>query len=163
MDIATAGLGFSPRPPEDRFMKATIRPLRDADIEAAVALWTACGLTEPWNDPHADIARARGSGSAQILVAVDDTGIVATIMAGDDGHRGWLYYLAVAPDLQRTGLGRQMVGAAEDWLRARGVAKVMLMIRPTNLMVRGFYEAIGYGHQDRMIMTRWLDGRPMTP
>lgn len=144
-------------------MKAAIRPLRDADIEAAVALWTACGLTEPWNDPRADIARARASGSAEILLAVDDTGIVATVMVGDDGHRGWLYYLAVTPELQRTGLGRQMVGAAEDWLRARGVVKVMLMIRPTNLMVRGFYEAIGYGPQDRMIMTRWLDGRSMTP
>ena len=84
-------------------------------------------------------------------------------MAGDDGHRGWLYYLAVAPELQRTGLGRQMVAAAEDWLRARGVIKVMLMIRPTNLKVRGFYDAIGYGQQDRMIMARWLDGRGMTP
>ena len=143
--------------------KITTRPLTDQDIERVVALWTACGLIEPWNDPRADIARARASGSAEILVAVDKGRIVATVMAGDDGHRGWLYYLAVAPELQRTGLGRQMVAAAEDWLRTRGVVKVMLMIRPTNVGTRGFYEAIGYGQQDRMIMTRWLDNRPMTP
>jgi ribosomal protein S18 acetylase RimI-like enzyme len=144
-------------------MSPIIRPLAEADIVPVVALWTACGLTEPWNDPRADIARARSSGSAEILVAERNGQIVASVMAGDDGHRGWLYYLAVAPDLQRTGLGRQMVAAAEDWLRARGVVKVMLMIRPTNSRVRGFYDALGYGQQDRMIMARWLDGRAMTP
>ena len=145
-------------------MSPTIRPLAEPDIEPVVALWTECGLTEPWNNPRADIARGRASGSAEILVAVDKQhNIVGTVMAGDDGHRGWLYYLAVAPGLQRSGLGRQMVAAAEDWLRARGVVKVMLMIRATNLGVRGFYEAIGYHHQDRMIMSRWLDGRAMTP
>ena len=143
-------------------MNIAIRPLADADIESVVALWTACGLTEPWNDPRADIARARASGSSDIFVAVDGGQIVASVMAGDDGHRGWLYYLAVAPELQLTGLGRRMVAAAEDWLRARGVPKVMLMIRPTNVKVRGFYDAIGYGEQDRMIMARWLDGREMT-
>jgi ribosomal protein S18 acetylase RimI-like enzyme len=144
-------------------MTVAIRPFADADLEPVVALWTACGLTEPWNDPRADIARARASGSAAVIVAVDDRRILASVMVGDDGHRGWLYYLAAAPDRQRTGLGRQMVAAAEDWLRARGVTKVMLMIRPTNVKVRGCYDAIGYGHQERMIMTRWLDGRPMTP
>ena len=84
-------------------------------------------------------------------------------MAGDDGHRGWLYYLAVAPDLQRMGLGRRMVAAAEDWLKARGIPKIMLMIRTRNTKVRGFYEALGYAEQDRVLMVRWLDGRPMTP
>ena len=141
-----------------------IRPLADADIDATIALWTACGLTEPWNDPHADIARARNSGAAEILVAADASGhIVASAMVGNDGHRGWLYYLAVAPELQGTGLGRRMVAAAEDWLRARDVVKLMLMIRPTNKRVRGFYEALGYAEQERVLMVRWLDGRPMTP
>ena len=144
--------------------EASIAPLCETDIEAAVALWKACGLIEPWNDPRADIARARQSRSAEILVAkARDGQIVATAMVGDDGHRGWLYYVAVAPDRQRSGLGRQIIGAAEDWLRARGVGKSMLMIRPTNTGVRGFYEALHYVEQERVIMARWLDGRPMTP
>src|SRR5882724_11178423 len=140
-----------------------IRTLTDADVEAAVELWKICGLIEPWNDPYSDITRARGSGCAEILVAEIQTRIVATAMVGSDGHRGWLYYLAVAPDLQKTGLGRDMVKACEDWLKARGIAKIMLMIRPTNTAVRGFYEAIGYEEQERVLMVRWLDGRPMTP
>jgi hypothetical protein len=84
-------------------------------------------------------------------------------MAGNDGHRGWLYYLAVNPELQGTGLGRRMVAAAEDWLRAQGVVKLMLMIRPGNTHVRGFYEALGYAEQERVLMARWLDDRAMTP
>jgi ribosomal protein S18 acetylase RimI-like enzyme len=139
------------------------RNLTDADIDATIRLWTECGLTEPWNDPRADIERARQSGAAEILVADSSGHIVASAMVGNDGHRGWLYYLAVAPELQGTGLGRRMVAAAEDWLRARGVVKLMLMIRPSNTRVRGFYEAIGYAEQERVLMVRWLDGRPMTP
>jgi hypothetical protein len=140
-----------------------IRNLVDTDVEAVVALWKICGLIEPWNDPYSDITRARGSGCAEILVAESKGQIVATAMVGSDGHRGWLYYVAVAPELQRTGLGRDMVRASEDWLKARGIAKIMLMIRPTNIRVRGFYEAIGYEEQERVLMVRWLDGRPMTP
>jgi hypothetical protein len=122
------------------------------------------GLTEPWNDPKADIARARSSGVAGILVAADaDRRIAASVMVGNDGHRGWLYYLAVAPKLRGTGLGRRMVNAAEDWLRTRGVVKLMLMIRPSNTRVRGFYEALGYEEQSRVSMARWLDGSPKTP
>jgi ribosomal protein S18 acetylase RimI-like enzyme len=142
----------------------SIRDLADADVEDTIALWTECGLTEPWNDPRADIERARSSGSAGILIATDMRGrIVASVMAGNDGHRGWLYYLAVSPGLQSTGLGRRMVRAAEDWLKARGVVKIMLMIRPSNLKVRGFYETLGYEDQDRILMARWLDGQPMNP
>jgi ribosomal protein S18 acetylase RimI-like enzyme len=141
-----------------------IRPLTDADIEGTIDLWTECGLTEPWNDPRADIERARTSGEAIILVADDSRNrVAATILVGNDGHRGWLYYLAVCPELQSTGLGRRMVRAAEDWLKARGVVKIMLMIRPSNLKVRGFYEALGYEDQDRILMARWLDGQPMNP
>ena len=141
-----------------------IGALTDADIEGTIGLWTECGLTEPWNDPRLDIERARASGAAEILVAADERGrIVASVMAGNDRHRGWLYYLAVAPEFQGTGLGRRMVNAAEDWLKARGVVKLMLMIRPSNTQVRGFYETLGYEKQQRVLMVRWFDGRPMTP
>ena len=107
-----------------------------------------------------DIERARACGAAEILIAVDPRGrIVTSAMAGNDGHRGWLYYLAVTRDLQGTGLGRRMVEAAEDWLKARRI----VMIRPSNPQVGGFYEAFGYGEQQRVLMVRWLDGRAMTP
>ncbi len=100
------------------------------------ALWVRCGLTRPWNDPRADIAFARKSANTAILVAKRDGALCASVMAGHDGHRGWLYYVAVDPDQQRTGLGRRMTQAAEDWLRQRGVAKVMLMVRPDNEAVQ---------------------------
>ncbi len=141
-----------------------IGPISDGDIEAVVRLWVDCDLTRPWNDPRADIAQARRSGSAEILVArATDGRVLATAMVGDDGHRGWLYYVAVAPTLQGSGLGRRIVAAAEDWMRARGIAKSQLIIRATNTKVRGFYEQLGYAEQPRVLMARWLDGRPMTP
>lgn len=142
----------------------TIGPIEDADIDAVVQLWIDCDLTRPWNDPRADIAQARRSGCAEILVARDVDGrVLATSMVGDDGHRGWIYYVAVAPDLQGTGLGRRMIAAVEEWMRARGIQKSQLIIRATNAKVRGFYEALGYVEQPRVLMARWLDGRPMTP
>ena len=142
----------------------SIGPITDADIDAVVALWLDCDLTKPWNDPRADIAQARRSGSADILVARDDAGrVLATVMVGDDGHRGWLYYVAVTPKLQGSGLGRRMIAAGEDWMRARGIQKSQLIIRATNTKVRGFYETLGYVEQPRVMMSRWLDGRPMTP
>lgn len=143
---------------------ADIRLVGDADIAGLVALWRACDLVRPWNDPGADIARARDCESADILVAAAADGrILASVMVGDDGHRGWFYYVAVAPDLQKSGLGRRMVAAGEDWMRARGIEKAQLIIRDTNVKVRGFYEQLGYGVQPRVLMARWLDGRPLTP
>lgn len=135
----------------------------DADIDALDALWVRCGLTRPWNDPRADIAFARKSANAAILVARRDGQLCASVMVGHDGHRGWLYYVAVDPDLQRGGLGRRVTLAAEDWLRERGVAKVMLMVRPDNEAVQAFYQANGYEEQKRVILAKWLDSRPMTP
>ncbi|MBZ0148446.1 MAG: GNAT family acetyltransferase [Pseudorhodoplanes sp.] len=135
----------------------------DADIDELIALWVRCGLTRPWNEPRADIAFARASANAAILVAKRGEKLHASVMVGHDGHRGWLYYLAVDPDQQRTGLGRLMTQIAEDWLRDRGVAKVMLMVRPENEAVRAFYQANGYDEQKRVILAKWLDGRPMTP
>jgi ribosomal protein S18 acetylase RimI-like enzyme len=140
-----------------------IGPSNDADIEDLAALWIRCGLTRPWNDPRADIAFARKSPNAAILVAKRDGKLCASVMVGHDGHRGWLYYLAVDPKLQREGVGRRMTKAAEDWLRGRGVAKVMLMVRAENEAVRAFYAASGYEEQERVILAKWLDGRPMTP
>ncbi len=144
--------------------KFDIRPLRDADVERVVRLWEECGLTRPWNDPRADIAQARKSGCAEILVADAGGGrIMGAALVGDDGHRGWFYYVAVAPKVRKSGLGRQLVAAGEDWMRRRGIAKSQLIVRAGNAQVQGFYEALGYGVQDRVLMARWLDGRPLTP
>jgi ribosomal protein S18 acetylase RimI-like enzyme len=140
-----------------------IEPMADDDNAAVAALWQRCGLTRPWNDPSADIAFARRGPNSAILVGRRDGGVVATIMVGHDGHRGWFYYLGVEPDLQGHGYGRAMTNAAEAWLTERGIAKAQLMVRADNDRVRAFYEALGYGEQKRTIFAKWLDGRPLTP
>jgi ribosomal protein S18 acetylase RimI-like enzyme len=139
-----------------------IAPMADADGDAVAALWQRCGLTRPWNDPSADIAFARRGPNSDILVGRRDGAVVATVMVGHDGHRGWFYYLGVDPPLQGRGFGRAMTHAAEAWLAARGVAKAQLMVRAGNDRVRAFYEALGYGEQERLIFAKWLDGRDPT-
>lgn len=124
--------------------------------EAAVALWRACGLTRPWNDPHADLKLALATPTATILAGRVDGTLVATVMTGFDGHRGWVYYLAVSPDHQRAGHGAAMMRAAESWLRERGVPKLNLMVRGDNLAATGFYEAIGYERSDVIVLQKFL-------
>ncbi len=140
-----------------------ISSILDADVEAVIALWQRCGLTRPWNDPAGDIAFARRNANATILVGRAATGIVASAMAGHDGHRGWVYYVAVDPDMRKQDFGRAIMAAAEDWLRAQGVTKAMLMVRPDNREVQAFYDRLGYDVQERVIYAKWLDGREMTP
>ena len=140
-----------------------IAPITDADVESVVALWQRCGLTRPWNDPASEIAFARRGQNATILIRRADGALVATAMVGHDGHRGWVYYVAVDPDLQRRDFGRAIMAAAEDWLRGQGVEKVMLMVRPDNTKVQAFYDRLGYDVQERVIYAKWLDGREMTP
>ena len=140
-----------------------VTPITDADVEPVIALWQRCGLTRPWNDPAGDIAFVRRGANATILVGRVDNAIVATAMVGHDGHRGWVYYVAVDPDQQRQDFGRAIMAAAEDWLRAQGVEKIMLMVRPDNTPVQAFYHRLGYDVQERVIYAKWLDGREMTP
>ncbi len=97
-----------------------VAPIADADIEATVALWRRCGLTRPWNDPHADIALARRRDNSTVLVGRDGDAIAATAMVGHDGHRGWVYYVAVSPERRGRGFGSTIMAAAEDWLRRAG-------------------------------------------
>jgi ribosomal protein S18 acetylase RimI-like enzyme len=141
----------------------SIVPIADGDVAAVVALWQRCGLTRPWNDPAADIAFARRGPNSTILIGRHDGSLVATVMVGHDGHRGWFYYLGVDPALQGRGFGRAMTQAAEAWLTERGIAKAQLMVRADNGRVRAFYQALGYGEQQRVIFAKWLDGRDPTP
>ncbi|MGY3647544.1 GNAT superfamily N-acetyltransferase [Bradyrhizobium sp. LM4.3] len=105
-----------------------IDAIADADVEPVVALWQRCGLTRPWNDPHSDIALARRRDNSTILIGRDGGAIVATVMVGHDGHRGWIYYVAVDPDGRKRGHGRVIMAAAEDWLRQAGIAKLQLLV-----------------------------------
>jgi ribosomal protein S18 acetylase RimI-like enzyme len=141
----------------------SIFPITDADVESVIALWQRCGLTRPWNDPASDIAFARRGANATILVGRADNAIMATAMVGHDGHRGWVYYVAVDPNCQGRDFGRTVMTAAEDWLRQQGVTKAMLMVRPDNTEVQAFYDRLGYVVQERVIYAKWLDGRAMTP
>ena len=143
--------------------RLAVSPITDADVDAVIALWQRCGLTRPWNDPAADIAFVRRGANATILLGRADDAIVATAMVGHDGHRGWVYYVAVDPDRQGEHFGRAIMAAAEDWLRQQGVAKAMLMVRPDNGKVQAFYGRLGYVVQERVIYAKWLDGREMTP
>ena len=140
-----------------------ISPITDADVPAVIALWQRCGLTRPWNDPGADIALARRGANATILIGRADGAMVTSAMVGHDGHRGWVYYVAVDPDHRQQDHGRAIMAAAEDWLRAQRIEKVQLMVRPDNTQVRTFYDRLGYATQERVIYAKWLDGRPMTP
>lgn len=135
----------------------SIRAYTPDDFDAVRGLWNACGLTRPWNDPARDIDFCMETPTAALFVGEADDTLCATVMAGHDGHRGWLYYLGVAPDHQKNGHGEAMVRHAENWLRGLGVHKVLLMIRPENEAARDFYHAAGYEDEPRIVMARIID------
>jgi ribosomal protein S18 acetylase RimI-like enzyme len=121
-----------------------VRPFADADEAAVVALWQGAGLTRPWNDPHRDIARKKRVQRELFLVAEDGGVLLGTAMAGYDGHRGWVYYLAVVPERRGTGLGRLLMMEAEAQLLALGCPKVNVQVRGGNEAVAAFYDRLGY-------------------
>ncbi len=137
----------------------TIRPYAPADFDAVVALWTDCGLTRPWNDPADDIALCLSSSHGAVLVGelpIAGGKIAATVMVGHDGHRGWVYYLAVGRAHERRGHGRAMMAAAERWLAERGVPKLQLMLRAENGAAAAFYRKLGYRDGGTRVFERWL-------
>lgn len=140
-----------------------IADIADGDVATVIALWQACGLTRPWNDPAADIALARRGPHSTVLIGRDGDAIVATAMVGHDGHRGWVYYVATDPDRRAKGFGRAIMNAAEDWLRATGIAKLQLMVRRENARAGAFYQSIGYAEAQTVVFAKWLDGREPTP
>ena len=129
-----------------------------ADAAEVVALWRDCGLTRPWNDPEADFRRALDCPGSTILVAREAGALSASVMAGYDGHRGWIYYLAVAPGHRRRGLGRAMMEAAEAWLAAQGAPKLQLMVRDDNGEAIAFYRSLGLEVQTVAVLGRFLQG-----
>ncbi len=133
-----------------------IRPFREEDTEAVIALWTDCKLVRPWNDPRADIRRKLAEQPELFLVGEIDGRVVATTMVGYDGHRGWINYLAVDPGRQRQGLGRELMAEAERLLVERGCPKLNLQIRSDNKEVIRFYRALGYGEEQVLSMGKRL-------
>ena len=127
-----------------------IRPYQASDESAVIELWQRCELTRPWNDPHKDIARKLAVQPELFFVGLQEGQLVASAMAGFDGHRGWVNYLAVHPRWQRQGLARQLMRHVEQALQAMGCPKLNLQVRTGNLQAMAFYEAIGYG-QDEVV------------
>lgn len=127
-----------------------IRSFRPDDTEAVVALWEACDLIRPWNDPRKDIERKLRVDPELFLVAVEDELVVGAVMAGYEGHRGWINYLAVEPGRRRQGLGRELMATAERLLAERGCPKINLQVRSENADVIAFYGSLGY-RQDEVV------------
>lgn len=133
-----------------------IRPYTPADETAVIALWQRCELTRPWNDPRKDIERKLTVQPELFVVGERQGQIVATAMAGFDGHRGWINYLAVSPEVQKQGLGRQLMSHVEQALTAMGCPKLNLQVRAGNAQALAFYQAIGYGQDEVVSMGKRL-------
>lgn len=146
---------MAPEPPD---AAGAIAELTAADADQAVALWQQAGLTRPWNDPTSDFARAVAGPSSAVLGLKDSAGaLIGTALVGHDGHRGWVYYLAVAEAWRGHGLGQTLMAACERWLSARGIPKIQFMVRSDNAGVIAFYDHLGYVHQDVVVLGRRLD------
>ena len=135
------------------------REASPGDKPAVIALWERCSLTRSWNDPSQDFDFALTGPSSTVIVLENEGSIAGAAMTGHDGHRGSAYYVGVEPTLQRSGAGRALMTAVEDWLRARGVWKLNLLVRRENESVIRFYETLGYGDQDCLALGKRLDGR----
>ena len=129
-----------------------IREYSPGDETAVVALWERCNLTRPQNNPGLDIQRKLKVNPELFLVGLTDDRIVATVIGGYEGHRGWINYLGVDPEYQRRGFGKQIMRAVEEKIRAMGSPKINLQVRSDNAGVVKFYEAIGYRVEDRISM-----------
>jgi len=121
-----------------------IRRFQPTDTDAVVDLWQQCGLTRPWNNPYEDIALKMDFQPELLFVGTLDGRVVATVMAGYEGHRGWIQYLGVSPDYQRQGIGTRIMVEAERALRGLGCVKINLQVRETNQAVIAFYEQLGF-------------------
>ena len=133
-----------------------VRTFHLADEAAIVALWEECKLTRPWNDPHKDIARKLAVQPELFLVGTMDNEVMASVMAGYEGHRGWMNYLAVAPRHRGRGYGRALVEKVERLLLERGCPKVGLLVRNTNKEAAEFYRRLGYAQDDSISLGKRL-------
>jgi ribosomal protein S18 acetylase RimI-like enzyme len=134
-----------------------VRAYSAHDQRAVIDLWDRCGLLRPWNNPGKDICRKLRANSDWFLVAVVQNKIVGSIMIGYEGHRGWINYLAVDPSLRRQGVGRSLMGQAEELLRKAGCPKINLQVRSANKEAADFYASLGYLQDDVISLGKRLD------
>ena len=134
-----------------------IRAYHPTDESDVLALWTSCGLVSPHSEPLADIHRKLDVQPELFLVGTLDSAVIATGMAGYDGHRGYLYYFAVSPDHQRKGYGRAIVTHLQGLLSERGCPKLNLFVSSNNLSAFGFYERLGFTRNDMVCIGRHLN------
>jgi ribosomal protein S18 acetylase RimI-like enzyme len=138
-------------------MSMEIRVYDETDENALLALWERCELFVPWNNPRQDIARKLTEGRDLFLVGLVERRLIASVMGGYDGHRGWLYYVAVDPEFRKQGYGRRILEAVEARLIAKGCPKINLQVRSHNRKVIAFYESLGYIESDLVSMGKRLE------
>ena len=134
-----------------------IRPFKEGDEEALVSLWNMCKLTVPWNNPYKDIARKLKVQAELFFVGYLEDKLIASVMAGYDGHRGWINYFAVHPDFQARGYGKQLLDNVENGLRELGCPKINLQIREGNDKVFSYYQKLGFVEEKRINMGKRLE------
>ena len=134
-----------------------IRPFQTEDEASVVSLWQLCELTVPWNNPYKDIARKLKVQPELFLVGMLDSLLIATVMGGYDGHRGWINYLAVHPDFQGQGYAQQVMGNVESELRKKGCPKINLQIRSGNARLMAFYQKLGFTDDQALSMGKRLE------
>lgn len=126
------------------------------DIAGIKSIWEEAELTRPWNDPVQDIKLSLSAKSSVIFLAKIENEIIGTAMVGYDGHRGWIYYLAISKNYQNQGIGKRLVEHAEEWLRLQGVPKTQILIRSDNEKVIKFYENLGFEKSTSLLMGKQL-------
>jgi len=134
-----------------------IRPFQTEDEDDLVALWKMCELTVPWNNPHKDIARKLQVQPELFLVGILDNSLIATVMGGYEGHRGWINYLAVHQDFQGKGYGQEIMNSVETGLREMGCPKINLQIRRGNDKIASFYQKLGFTYDHVVSMGKRLE------
>lgn len=134
-----------------------IRPFQTEDEDALVALWKMCELTVPWNNPHKDIARKLQVQPELFLVGILDNSLIATVMGGYEGHRGWINYLAVHQDFQGKGYGQEIMNSVATRLREMGCPKINLQIRRGDEKVASFYQKLGFTNDHVVSMGKRLE------
>lgn len=135
-----------------------IRPYKEVDETQVIQIWSDCGLVVPWNDPKKDIDRKLAVQRHLFLVGCTEGNVIATVMAGYEGHRGWINYLAVKPNHQGAGIGKFMMEKAERLLKAEGCAKINLQVRSSNEKVIKFYKKIGFKADDVVSLGKRIEG-----
>ena len=134
-----------------------IRPFKEGDEKALVSLWNMCKLTVPWNNPYKDIARKLKVQPELFLMGYLEDKLIASIIAGYDGHRGWINYFAVHPDFQARGYGKQLMENVENGLRELGCPKINLQIREGNDKVLSYYQKLGFVEEKRINMGKRIE------